>query len=130
MNVNTLKNKLRGLPVGTCFTADKIVLWLEMLESGTGGHGEDPARVTAPSGPGKASYPCPCGKGQLLMKVNMGIQARSGRYARIRVCNCCKKKFKTVELLESEMPAGDLRAGEWRLKTNAGKRKGAAEVEV
>ena len=121
MKLEQLKMRLGELPAGMTFTAAEVLRQLDRISDGGCGKPKREVQVKAPSGPGKAGYPCPCGEGYLLMKSCIGIEKSTGNYVRYRKCNACGQKVKTREVLEVALPETDGRTGDWRKQSKAGK---------
>ena len=115
MNVlEVLKDKLGKQSKGSFIEVGAVLEAIERLENKSA---KGKPNWVAPSGPGQCGFPCFCGKGELLMKVTVGMMKYTGEYARYRECNRCGKRFLTKEVVSKEMPDGDGR------KAESGKRK-------
>lgn len=111
MKKSTLLKRLAQQNQTMQFSVKEITRLIEDLDF-------DEPKITSPSGPGNASYPCPCGKGHLIIKAVTGRENTTGDYVRYRTCRACGAKVKTAERVIREMQEGDNRkpgkGGRWK----------------
>ena len=103
MNKAELIKQLEGINPEYTLTVGKVLKTVKALIEPY--EPKEPGREASTSK--KMFYPCPDCDGRLLMECTTGITKKSQIFARYRICNKCKVRFKTDEIILKKMPKSD-----------------------